>query len=510
MYELHFAVKDTGIGIPQDRMDRLFQSFSQVDVSTTRRYGGTGLGLAISKRLSELMGGRMWVESEEGVGTTFNFTIRAEAVPNQTYRYLHEVQPQLNDKQVLVVDDNATNRRILTLQLQSWGMLPAVTASPVEALDWVRRGDRFDLAILDMQMPEMDGLMLATEIRRERDARNLPLVMLTSLGGRETLPATDSDKANFAAFMTKPIKPSHLFDALVNVFSERPTRISRRREPTGEAAFDPGMGERLPLRILLAEDHATNQKLALMLLNRLGYRADVAANGLEALEALERQPYDVVLMDMQMPEMDGLEATGHILRRWPSEGRPRIIAMTANAMEGDREAYLAAGMDDYVSKPIRVEELVRALSESRPTNMSNDVNGSATEDVEQTLTEAESAGDTQQILDPAALETLLELVGGEKALVAELIDSFLEEAPPLFTQLRQSVEQGDAAGLRMAAHTIKSSSNDFGATALAELCRELEEMGKNGTLEGAAELTAQAEAEYERVQAALETIQVRK
>jgi|GEM_PF-569553 len=510
MYELHVAVQDTGIGIPPDRMDRLFRSFSQVDASTTRRYGGTGLGLAISKRLSELMGGRMWVESEEGVGTTFNFTMQAEAVPNQTYRYLHEVQPQLNDKQVLIVDDNATNRRILTLQVESWGMLPAVTASAVEALAWVRRGDPFDLAILDMQMPEMDGLMLATEIRQERDARNLPLVMLTSLGGRETLPATVLDEADFAAFMTKPIKPSHLFDALVNIFSEQPTRVRRRREPTGEAAFDPGLGERLPLRILLAEDHATNQKLALMLLKRLGYRADVAANGLEALEALERQPYDVVLMDMQMPEMDGLEATRHILQRWTDEQRPRIIAMTANAMEGDRETYLAAGMDDYVSKPIRVEELVRALSESRPTAMSGDGEGSTTENVERNPTETsqakESASDAQQILDPAALETLLELVGGEKALVAELIDSFLEEAPPLFTQLRQSVEQGDAAALRMAAHTIKSSSNDFGATTLAELCRELEEMGKNGTLEGAAQLVAQAETEYEQIQATLKTI----
>jgi CheY-like chemotaxis protein/HPt (histidine-containing phosphotransfer) domain-containing protein len=456
------------------------------------------------------MGGRMWVESEEGVGTTFNFTMQAEAVPDQTYRYLHEVQPQLNDKQVLIVDDNATNRHILTLQLQSWGMQPAVTASPVEALEWVRRGDPFDLAILDMQMPEMDGLMLATEIRRERDAQMLPLVMLTSLGGRETLSSAGLDAANFAAFMTKPLKPSHLFDALVNIFNEQPTRIRRRREPTGEAAFDPEMGQRMPLRILLAEDHATNQKLALMLLQRLGYRADVAANGLEALEALERQPYDVILMDMQMPEMDGLEATHHILQRWPGEHRPRIIAMTANAMEGDRESYLAAGMDDYVSKPIRVEELVRALNESHPKTMSNDGEPSATKNFKQSFTQVsqteESAGDTSQILDPDAVATLLELVGGEKALVVELIDSFLEEAPPLFTQLRNSVEQSDAAGLRMAAHTLKSSSTDFGATTLAELCRELEEMGKNGTLEGAAELVAQAEAEYERVQTGLETV----
>jgi PAS domain S-box-containing protein len=366
LYQLQFTVRDTGVGIPQDRMDRLFQSFSQVDASTTRRYGGTGLGLAISKRLSELMGGEMWVESQLGLGTTFRFTIQAAAVPDQPHRYLHEIQPQLNDRRVLIVDDNATNRRILTLQVQSWGMSPTATASPVEARDWIRRGDPFDVAILDMQMPEMDGLTLAAEIRRLRDPRALPLIMLTSLGGRDAVPEADLKVAQFAAFLTKPIKPSHLFDGLISIFSEQPTRV-RRGEIKEEPQFDPEMGQRLPLRILLAEDHVTNQKLALMLLQRLGYRADLAANGLEVIEALERQPYDVVLMDMQMPEMDGLEATRHIHRQWSGEQRPRIIAMTANAMAGDREAYLAAGMDDYVSKPIRVEELVGALSQDTTT-----------------------------------------------------------------------------------------------------------------------------------------------
>jgi PAS domain S-box-containing protein len=505
LYELHFAVRDTGIGIPQGRMDRLFQSFSQVDTSTTRRFGGTGLGLVISKRLSELMGGRMWVESEEGVGTTFNFTIQAEAVPDLTYRYLHEVQPQLDGKRVLIVDDSATNRRILTLQVESWGMVPTATPSPIEALAWIRRGDPFDIGILDMQMPEMDGLMLATEIRRERDSRVLPMLMLTSLGGRDAVPGTDLEAVEFASFMTKPIKPSQLFEALVTVFAGQPTKVRRRGETTQESVFDAEMGQRLPLRILLAEDHATNQKLALMILNRLGYRADVAANGLEAIEALERQPYDVVLMDMQMPEMDGLEATRHIRHQWPGESGPHVIAMTANAMEGDREAYLAAGLDDYVSKPIRVEALVGALTRVRP--LGEQGSPSKGMGAEKQGGEEIAAQDTivsHQVLDPAGLEMLLEVVGGESALLAELVDSFLEEVPPLLANLRQALERGDAAELRRAAHTIKSSSNDFGATTLAELCQELENMGKIGTLDGADELVARVEGEYEQVRVALE------
>ncbi len=518
-YELHFTVRDTGVGIPQDRMDRLFQSFSQVDASTTRRYGGTGLGLAISKRLSELMGGTMWVESEVGVGTTFRFTIQAEAVPDMETRYLHEVQPQLDERRVLIVDDNATNRRILSLQVESWGMTPVATAFPLEALEWVRRGDSFDVAILDMQMPEMDGLMLAIEIRRDLDANALPLVMLTSLGGRESVPDEQLDAAQFAAFLTKPIKPSQLFDGLISIFSEQPTRV-RRRATTAEPIFDAEMGERLPLRILLAEDHATNQKLALMLLQRLGYRADVAANGLEAIEALERQTYDVVLMDMQMPELDGLEATRRIRQRWPADNGPRIIAMTANAMEGDREACLAAGMDDYVSKPIRVEALVAALKRSQPVPAGVAGQPDDTSTVDRGTTsngqpqpqpapaEAKpplpTGGET--ILDHTALETLLEVIGGERALLVELIDSFFEEAPPLLAKLRQAVEQADAAGLRMAAHTLKSSAYDFGATRLAELCQTLEKMGQTGALAGTVDLAEQVEREYNQVQAALEAV----
>ncbi len=369
VYELYFAVRDTGIGIPPDRMERLFQSFSQVDASTTRRYGGTGLGLVISKRLSELMGGTMWVESEVDRGSTFYFTIRAEVAPGPELPYLERAQPNLDGKRVLIVDDNATNRRILTFQTRAWGMLPRDADSPIEALEWIRSGDPFDVVMLDMQMPEMDGLTLATEIRRHESDKPLlrsplPLVMLSSLSQRET---SIEDQDLFAAYLTKPIKASQLYNVVVGIFAQEAqpeTDAEEAREETSQ--FDAQMAKRLPLRILLAEDNAVNQKLALRLLERMGYRADVAGNGVEALEALRRQAYDVVLMDVQMPEMDGLEATRTIRREWDRQQGPHIIAMTANAMKEDRESCLNAGMDDYVSKPIRVNELVDALAKCKP------------------------------------------------------------------------------------------------------------------------------------------------
>jgi PAS domain S-box-containing protein len=362
---LHFCVRDTGIGIPPDRIERLFQPFTQADASTTRRYGGTGLGLALSKRLVELMGGEMWVESEgvPGKGSTFHFTIETQAVPEWEKRaHLQGEQPQLRGRRLLVVDDHATNRRILTLQTQAWGMLTRGAATSAEALEWLRRGDPFDLAILDMQMPEMDGLELAREIRKleaARGATRLPLVLFTSLGGRET----GRESEEFAAVLSKPLRQSALFDVLMKLFADQ-TRPAVRTAPE-RVTLDPGLASRHPLRILLAEDNVVNQKLALRLLSQMGYRADVAANGVEALQAVERQPYDVILMDVQMPEMDGLEATRQLCAKLAVPQRPRIIAMTANAMQGDREMCLAAGMEDYLSKPIRVNELVKALKRAQ-------------------------------------------------------------------------------------------------------------------------------------------------
>jgi len=532
-YRVRFAVRDTGIGIPVDRMDRLFRSFSQVDASTTRKYGGTGLGLVISKRLAEMMKGTMWVESQVGVGTTFYFTVEAKSAPSFTYRYLHEVQPQLHKKRLLIVDDIATNRHILTTQAKSWGMSTLDTANPREALEWIRQGEVFDAAILDMQMPEMDGIMLANEIRQLRDPDRLPLVMLSSLGGLGTTP--DAEKVKFSAFLTKPIKPSHMFDTLVSVFSGEPIRV-QRQGPGRDSQFNPEMGKLKPLHILLAEDNTTNQKLALRILERLGYRADVAANGLEVLEALDRQLYDVVLMDMQMPEMDGLEATRTICREWPAAQRPRIVAMTANAMQGDRELCLEAGMDDYVSKPIRVEQLIEALDQCEPLQQrahapfisSDEEEMQPTTDLSQVMPFEDSfsspvparpeiipdgavivsfsAAASGKILDQNALDQLNELVGGDPEFFAELIESFLEEAPDLIVNLRKAVDEGDSVGMRLAAHTLKPNSADFGALELSVLCKKLEEQGKAGQMDGAEELVVQAEIQFALVKAELETI----
>jgi PAS domain S-box-containing protein len=479
VYELRFAVADTGIGIPAGRMHRLFESFSQVDTSTTRRYGGTGLGLAISKRLSEMMGGDMWVESEVGKGSTFHFTIRADAAPNRAAT--SERSTELRGKRILVVDDNAANREVVKRHALSWGMVARDTAFPHEALEWLRRGDPFDVAVLDMQMPELDGVMLAHEIRKHADAQTLPLVLLTSLGRRrEELEAG----VDFAAYLTKPIKASQLYEALLAVVgpeSGAPTEQGAPRAAPGQ-----GPVERAPLRILLAEDNPVNQRLALLLLEKLGYSADVAATGVEALEALRIQPYDVVLMDVEMPEMDGLEASRRIHAEWRGERPPRIIAVTANAMQGDRDACLAAGMDDYLSKPIRREELEAALGRCEPRGV-----------VAEAL-----PPQVGEVVDAAALEQLRAL--GGPAFLGEVTATFLATAPALVGTLRSARAEGDADELRRAAHTLKSNARTFGAMRLAEHCQQLEAVAAAGTLDAAAELVPLIEAEYERVATVLE------
>lgn len=360
-HELLFTVRDTGIGISEIHMARLFQSFSQADSSTTRRFGGTGLGLAISKRLAEMLGGELRVESEgTGKGSKFFFTLKAEPAKvseRKTDRDIKGIQSILHDKNVLIVDDNVTNRRILILQTEKWGMAPRETEYPREALEWIQNGEGFDLAIFDLQMPEIDGIMLTREIRKLRDEKSLPIILLTSLGRREI----GADDLEFAAYLTKPLKPSALYDALAGLFA---TNVISPKVDSVKSVMDAELGKSHPLRILLAEDNAVNQKLALRILEQMSYRADVASNGIEAVESIERQIYDVILMDVQMPEMDGLDATREI-RKLIKATQPHIIAMTANALEGDREMCIAAGMDDYLSKPIRVNELVDALMKAK-------------------------------------------------------------------------------------------------------------------------------------------------
>jgi PAS domain S-box-containing protein len=473
-YRLELAVRDTGIGIPPDRTDRLFASFSQVDASTTRRYGGTGLGLAISKRLVDLMGGTISVESEEGEGSTFHIALTVDAAEVPARISLDDALPRLAGKRVLVVDDNATNREIVSRHARSWAMEPVAVELPSDALELITAGEHFDVAVLDMMMPGMDGIALAREVRRHRDERELPLLLLTSLG---RLPQARSS-GDFTAQLSKPIKASQLYNALLELLTAATDR-DESVEVTSSSAVS------TPLRILLAEDNAMNQTVALRLLERLGYAAHVASNGVEALSALEREPYDVVLMDVQMPELDGLEASRRIHERWPAETRPRIVAMTANALPEDREACFAAGMDDYVAKPIRAEELAAALMRAKPLRRQADA----------------SAQGVDISFDAAAHETLRELGGDD--FLAEVVDAFLADAPALVATLRRALDQNDADELRRAAHTLKSNGSTLGAQRFSELCRELEQRAKSGRLDTASDLVGQVEQEYRPLEAAL-------
>jgi PAS domain S-box-containing protein len=496
-HRLHFAVRDTGIGIPEDRLNLLFESFSQLDASTTRRYGGTGLGLAISKRLAELMGGTIWAESRIGEGSTFHFTIEADEAPAAAPVHERGAPPQLHGKQVLIVDDNSTNRHILRRQVESWGMLARDTAYPSQALEWMRQGDPFDIAILDMQMPGMDGVTLAEEIRRFRDTRSLPLVMLTSLGPKEET----SGRAEFAASLTKPVKPSQLYDTLMNVLGTAPAveAPGPPEQPSGQLAGPS------PLRILVAEDNPVNQQLAVLLLKKIGYSADVAANGLEVLAALGRETYDVVIMDVQMPEMDGLEATRQIHQRWPEARRPHVIAATANVMQEEREACLAAGMDAYLSKPIDRDELAAALSRFRPHAPVQAHEPAAGPQRPEQQGQACSAG----ALDTRALDRLVKITGDAAGLLAGLIDTFLEDVPRLLGDAKRGLRSEQAEEVRRAAHTLKSTGATFGATRLSEMSRSLEALAGSGSLAGAANLIPRMEAEYQEVRAALAAVRKR-
>jgi signal transduction histidine kinase/DNA-binding response OmpR family regulator len=473
-HELHCVVRDTGIGIPPDRMDRLFQSFSQVDASTTRRYGGTGLGLAISHKLVEMMGGRIWAESRVGEGATFHFTVRVTAVPGPKRVYLRGSEPRLAGKRLLLVDDNAASRGILAQIARFWGMLVRETQLASDALAWVRAGDVFDVGLIDSRMPEGAGAALARSVRALRDARALPLILLAPLGRRDA----DSASFAFASVLSKPVKPAHLYDALIAALAGQPAWLKVASEAS---PFDVTLGTRLPLRILVAEDNVVNQRLALLALERMGYRAEVAANGVEVLAALGRQPYDLVLMDIQMPEMDGLEATRRIRQRWGPRGRgPAIVAMTANALREDREACLVAGMDDYLSKPIRIAELQLALERSGPS--------------------VRRHAEANPPFDAAVWSDLRSLRRKDgRSMLQRLLELYLGDTPKQLARMSSALEAGDAKALGDAAHSLKGSASGLGATHVASLALELEERARRGSLEECGDLLARLERESARV-----------
>ncbi|MEO6053658.1 MAG: response regulator, partial [Chthoniobacterales bacterium] len=350
---LHVSVHDTGVGIPADRQNRLFQAFSQVDASTTRRYGGTGLGLAICHRLVTLMKGRIWVESLPGKGANFQFEFPLEAAMVTAPRvYQQGGSSELSGLRVLIVDDNETNRWIFQTQTTAWGMQARSTGKPLEALEWIERGDPFDLAILDAEMPNMDGYELAQKIRMHHISRKLPILILTSKGDHRH----DLEKLGIKAHLTKPVKVAALYEEVGSLLLGR--RILRRADIARTKNL---LSAECPLKILIAEDNPINQRVVTLLLERLGYRSEAVGNGLEVITAVQRSSFDIILMDVQMPEMDGLHAARELCHLYPDGGRPYIIALTADAEEGDREECLAAGMDDYLSKPVRSNKLAEIL-----------------------------------------------------------------------------------------------------------------------------------------------------
>ena len=354
-YEIFFSVIDTGIGIPEHRLDRLFKSFTQADNSTTRQYGGTGLGLAISKRLAEIMGGQMKVKSKVDKGSTFQFSILGKPFPAQNRLYLKQKDPQLTGKRVLIVDDNDINRKLLLAQTKAWGMIPVMRTSGPEALAEVIKGEQYDLALVDYRMPAMDGRELAMKLREFRTEKELPLVLLSSVGSILEEPIT----RHFTEVLSKPIKPSALHNSILSVIDHRPKKVTTDRRTRSPYSF----AKEHPIKLLITEDNPVNQKVVLLLLKKLGYTdpITVACNGQEALDRLEEDKYDAILMDIQMPVMDGLEATKRICKKYPPAQRPWIIALTAAAMGGDKERALEVGMHDFITKPVRTERLTEAL-----------------------------------------------------------------------------------------------------------------------------------------------------
>ena len=349
----HVSVRDTGIGITPEGQSRLFQSFSQVDASTTRKYGGTGLGLAISKKLAELMGGRMWVESEVGQGSIFHFTVTLATRPGSARPNVAVARALLSGRRVLLVEDNDTSRRNLAELISRWGMEPLAVGSEEEALAALKTGRNFDIAILDAQLPGTDGVQLARQVNQHRSGPPLPLLLLAAPGQRVPEGVT-------ATCVAKPLKAVALFEALAAAFG-RPSEATVPIMPVAKASATVQT-----TKLLLAEDNLVNQKVAVNLLKNIGYQTEVVANGLEVLAAVERQTYDIIFLDMQMPEMDGLEAARRLVELYPRpEQRPWMIALTANAMQGDRELCLDAGMDDYITKPIKKVELATAIERGR-------------------------------------------------------------------------------------------------------------------------------------------------
>ncbi|MEN6356217.1 MAG: response regulator [Armatimonadota bacterium] len=489
---LHIEVRDTGIGIPEAKRRLIFEAFSQADTSTTRKYGGTGLGLAISSQLVRMMNGDIWVESEVDKGSTFHFTVRMGRSSIDASKHSCSMPVDLKNVRVLIVDDNATNRRILEEALASWQMVPVSTDCGQAALAEVTHandaGEPYDLILLDAQMPEMDGFAVAEGIKHDPKTAKATIMMLTSSGQYGDVARCKS--LGVAAHMTKPIRQSELFDGIMSVLSKSNTaknRAATENEETQDTSLEENNKPCKQLRILLAEDNAVNQKLAVSILEKKGHIVTVANNGREALDELETENFDLVLMDVQMPQMDGIEATTAIREKEKATGAHiPIVAMTAHAMKGDKERCLESGMDAYVAKPIQSSELFNVLEDIGKYR------------VMPKTSEALSGTPTLNMAE------LLARVDGDMSLLKEIIGLFASDAQYLMTEIQNAIASGDGAALERSAHTLKGSVGNFAAKPALDAAFRLEQIGHSGNLGGALDAYVTLEEKIEQLKKTLD------
>ncbi len=512
---LRFSIQDTGMGISEEHRKRLFQSFSQADGSTTRRFGGTGLGLAISKELVELMGGAIDCVSEPGKGSNFSFAVQLDINPigNQEKKISHG---ELNGLRVLIIDDNAAHREVLEHQVEDWGMFRQSASGGSEGLEVLRfaaqHGRPYDLVILNMHLPKMDGLEVARRIKADPSISDVKQVMLTSVGLRGD--AQRAKEAGVRAYLTKPVRQADLYSCLVAIMGnaedvESAQLVTRYNLAVAESQFEG--------HVLLAEDNLVNQQVAMGMLKKLGCRVDLVGDGQEAVNALCSTSYDLVFMDCQMPVLDGYAATAEIRRLEQQAGELQhipIVALTANALAGDREKCLAAGMDDYLSKPFKQEQILYVLerwllpSGMEPEPLPAVETESPVPDAElaavQVAAETAAAGLEGSPIDRAALDSICSLqMDGAPDMLSQIIQIYLNDAPKLLRQLNEAIISGDAPGVQRAAHSLKSSSANLGALQLSDFCKTLESSGREAALEEAPQLFAQIEVEFVRVEGAL-------
>jgi signal transduction histidine kinase/CheY-like chemotaxis protein/HPt (histidine-containing phosphotransfer) domain-containing protein len=486
--ELRISVRDTGIGIPPDRLEFLFKPFSQVDTSTTRKYGGTGLGLAICKTLVALMGGSITVDSTPGKGSTFSFTMQTAAATGDEQEYMKGPVAELIGKHVLLVDDNSTALGILASLCRDWGMVPVQATSGEDAIAWLQRKETCDITIADMEMPGMDGLFFAGEVSRRGLGDRQPVLLMTPLSRQKEVEGTS--EGVISDIITKPVKKSELFEGLMGVLApskEKATSGSMRR-------LDPATAERFPMRVLVAEDNPTSQKLMVLILQHMGYTPDAAGNGLEVLEALQRQRYDIIFMDIEMPELDGLETTKRIVSSRPPEKRPVIVGTTAYALGGESNRCISAGMDDYISKPIKIDELLDVLARWGGARRGDPIG-------------SDTPGPVRGVLNKERVSEIVK-VGGDKGTVilARLIATYLEGLPQALRDLDEGHRAQDAEQLVRASHRLKGASLNLGVDEVADLCRQMEAKGRQKKLAGADAILDELKEKCGRVQKELESL----